>query len=104
MAVAKRATPTAPYDAPINSLSPDARAMFDAGRELWRYYHAQPSAIPDASFWDIRAHFQGFKPSGHMNPDSSDAGYNACLAALRAALKALAAKIRPKVYQHGFLR
>ena len=39
-----------------------------------------------------------------MNADSTDAGYNARIAALRAAVKALAAKIAPKVYEHGFLR
>lgn len=38
-----------------------------AGRALWRHYHAQPGALPDASFYDIRAFFQGFKPNGHMN-------------------------------------
>ena len=96
--------PQALYDAPINSLSPEARAVFDAGRELWRYYHAQPNAIPDASLWDIRAHFQKFKPNGDMNPRSEDAGYNERIAALRAAVKALAAKIAPKVFEHGFLR
>ena len=96
--------PSEPYGAPINSLSPDARAVLDAGRELWCYYHAQQTTLPDASFYDIRAHFQGFKPNGHMNPDSSDAGYNERIAALRSAVKALAAKIKPKVYEHGFLR
>lgn len=93
-----------PYGSPINSLSPEARAVLDAGRELWRYYHAQPVALPDASFYDIRAHFQGFKPNGHMNPDSYDAGYSERIAALRLAVKALAAKIKPKVYEHGFLQ
>ena len=57
-----------------------------------------------ASLYDIRAHFQGFKPNGHMNSDSSDAGYNERIAAMRSALKALASKIAPKVYEHGFLR
>ena len=76
----------------------------DAGRALWLYYHSQPNAIPDASFYDIRAHFQGFKPNGHMNPDSADAGYTARLAALRSAMRALASRIAPKVREHGFLR
>ena len=96
--------PQPPYNAPIASLSPESRAVFDAGRELWRYYHAQSNALPDASLYDIRGHFQGFKPNGHMNADSSNAGYNLRIAALRAAVKALAAKIAPKVYKHGFLR
>ena len=83
---------------------PEARAVLDAGRELWRYYHAQPGAVPDASFYDIRAHFQGFKPNGHMNPDSPDGGYTRLIAALRDAQKRLAAQIAPKVRLHGFLR
>jgi hypothetical protein len=84
--------------------SPAARAVFDAGRELWRHYHAQPNALPDASLYDIRAHFQGFKPNGHMNPDSADEGYSERIATLRSTLKALAAQIAPKVFEHGFLR
>lgn len=86
------------------SFSPAARAVFDAGRELWRYYHAQPRALPDASYYDIRAHFQGFKPSGHMNADSPDGTYTRLVGALRAAERALAAKIAPKVHEHGFLQ
>ena len=96
--------PQAPYDAPVDALSPAARAVFDAGRELWRYYHAQPNAMPDASLYDIRAYFQGVKPNGHMNSDSADAEYTYLIAALRSALKALAAQIATKVYEHGFLR
>ncbi len=86
------------------AFSPEAQAVFDAGRELWRHYHAQPGAKPDASYYDIRARFQGFKPNGHMNADSSDATYTALVGALRAAERALAAKIAPKVYAHGFLK
>ena len=85
-------------------LSPAARAVLDAGRELWRYYHAQPGANPNASYYDIRAHFQGCKPNGTMNAKSDDATYNAFLAALRAAHKVLAAQIEPKVYEYGFLK
>ena len=85
-------------------LSAEARAVMDAGRELWRYYHGQAGAVPDASYYDIRAHFQGFKPNGHMNPDSADAGYTERVSALRAAMRALAARLAPKVREHGFLR
>ena len=88
----------------IPAFSPAALAVFDAGRALYRYYHAQPGAIPDASLYDIRAHFQGFKPNGHMNADSPDPEYTRLIADLRAAERALAAKIAPKVRQHGFLR
>ena len=84
--------------------SPAARAVLDAGRELWRCYHAQPDANPNASYYDIRAYFQGCKPNGAMNAKSDDATYNALLATLRAAHKNLAAQIEPKVYEYGFLK
>ncbi len=90
------------------SPSAAARAVMDAGRELWRYYHAQPGANPNASYYDIRLHFQGVRlvASGkeQMNPVSGDAAYNALLADLRSAHKALAAQIEPKVYEYGFLK
>ena len=92
---------------PLNikdNLSPAARAVLDAGRELWRYYHAQPNANPNASYYDIRAHFQGCKPNGTMNAKSNDATYNSLLATLRAAHKALASEIELKVYEYGFLK
>ena len=95
---------------PVNpvQISPAARAVLDAGRELWRYYHAQPHANPNASYYDIRRHFQGMKTTAkgkeQMNPTSADETYNALLSALRAAMKKLAAQIEPKVYDYGFLR
>ena len=89
------------------NISPAARAVLDAGRELWRYYHAQPDANPDASYYDMRLHFQGVTTDAHgkskMNPTSEDATYNKLLANLRAAMKSLAANIEPKVYEYGFL-
>ena len=39
-----------------------------------------------------------------MNPTSNDERYNELLAGLKAAMKKLAAKIEPKVYEYGFLR
>ena len=91
-----------------DALSPAARAVLDAGRELWRYYHSQPGANPNASYYDIRLHFQGVKRTSsgkeQMNATSSDATYAALLANLRAAHRALAAHIEPKVYEYGFLR
>ena len=38
-------------------LSREAKAVMAAGRELWRYYHKQPKANPNASFYDIRLYF-----------------------------------------------
>ena len=84
--------------------SSSAQAVFAAGRELWRYYHQQPNSNPNASFYDIRAHFQGRDSSGKMNKDSKDEKYNQLIAHLRLTMKNLAAKIQPKVYEYGFLR
>ena len=88
--------------------SDEAKAVMDAGRELWRYYHAQPGANPNASFYDIRLHFQGStkdaKGKERMNNESSDARYTELLANLRAVMKHLARCIEPKVYEYGFLK
>ncbi len=97
--------------------SPEAIAVFDAGRELWRYYHVQPNANPNASYYDIREHFQGRSVprrgnsatsdqnlrKGRMNSRSEDAEYNRLLGNLKAAMEALRLKIVPKVYEYGFL-
>ena len=93
----------------LNSqLTTPARAVLDAGRELWRYYHAQPDANPDASYYDIRLYFQGSttdaKGKVKMNSSSGDATYTRLLGDLRAAMKRLAAHIEPKVYAYGFLK
>ncbi len=83
--------------------SPEATAVFDAGRELWRYYHAQPNANPNASYYDIREYFQGRNDKGKMNPKSDDAEYMRLLGNLKEAMEALRLKIVPKVYEYGFL-
>ena len=92
------------------TLSPEAQAVMDAGRQLWRYYHQQPIAKehPNASFYDIRLYFQGTKTtkSGkqQMNTESNDSTYTALIADLRQKLKELAKRIEPKVYEYGFLK
>ena len=89
-------------------ISSSARDVLDAGRELWRYYHAQPGANPNASYYDIRLHFQGVKKTAagkeQMNSLSGDPAYTELLAKLRNAHKVLAAKIASKVYEYGFLK
>ncbi len=84
--------------------SAEATAVFDAGRELWRYYHAQPNVNVNASLYDIKEYFQGRNDKGKMNNSSSDEHYNELVKALRDALKLLARKIEPKVYEYGFLK
>ena len=96
-------TPTEPL-----KFSQEAQAVLDAGRELWRYYHKQAGANPNASYYDIKMHFQGTKTTKNgkvqMNSTSEDATYNALLADLRQSMKLLAAHIEPKVYDYGFLK
>ena len=83
--------------------SPEAVAVFDAGRELWRYYHAQPAANPNASYYDIRAHFQGRNDKGKMNAKSDDAEYMRLWGELKEAMEALRQRIVSKVYAYSFL-
>lgn len=69
--------------------SSEAVAVFDASRELWKYYHIQPnwnlnhgdmevaatmglSYNPNASLYDIREYFQERNVAGKMNNKSSD--------------------------------
>lgn len=84
--------------------SPVAQAVFDAGRALWRYYLSRLDANLNASYYEIREHFQGRNNAGRMNATSFDPRYTELIAALRAAHRALGAAIEPKVYEYGFLR
>ena len=93
-------------DKPLE-FSKEAKAVFDAGREIWRYYHQnarQNDYKENASLYDIKEHFQGRNEKGRMNTRSDDEHYNGLMAALRLALKELAIKITPKIYEYGFLR
>lgn len=90
------------HAAPLE-FSPEAQAVFAAGRELWRYYHGQPEANPNAALYDIRLHFQGINERGTMNATSNDMHYNNLMDVLRSHLKDLAKRIEPKVYAYGFL-
>ncbi|MCU0393778.1 MAG: hypothetical protein MUE81_21915 [Thermoflexibacter sp.] len=93
--------------------SAEAQAVFEAGKALWTYYHKVIKEIPlssltketlNASFYDIRAFFQGRNEQGKMNNKSEDETYNELLDNLRDTLKILAQKIEPKVYEYGFLK
>jgi hypothetical protein len=96
-------TKTADINQPLE-FSSEATAVFDAGRELWRYYHNQKGVNTNASLYDIREYFQGRNPQGRMNSRSTDETYTQLIANLRDALKVLADKIKPKVYEYGFLK
>ena len=92
---------------PIDALSDEARAVLEAGKEIWMYYMTKPGIRVNASFLDIRAYFQGFKTTEKgktmMNSTSTDSHYMDLLADLRGKMKALEAHIEPKIYEHGFL-
>ena len=100
---------------PINTpliFSPEATAVFEAGRELWKYYHSQEFPVylggngynVNASLYDIKEYFQGRDKKGKMNNKSKDETYNQLIAILREKINILAQKIEPKVYLYGFLR
>ncbi|HTO15765.1 MAG TPA: hypothetical protein VLZ83_08335 [Edaphocola sp.] len=84
--------------------SEEAKNVFDAGRELWKYYHSQPNVNVNASFYDIRAHFQGRNAKGRMNSKSDDETYMELIGELRNKLNFLADKIKPKIYEYEFLK
>ncbi|WQW97769.1 hypothetical protein FE357_06725 [Helicobacter pylori] len=91
--------------------SPSASKVFDAGREVYRYYHTQDftnrsyNAI-NASLYDIKEFFQGRNAQGKLNlpAKAKDEYYKQLYANLQDALKDLAKEIQPKVYEYGFLR
>jgi len=95
--------PAAHYEVPLR-FSPQAKAVFDVGKELWKYYHAQPNCNVNASLYDIREHFQGRNENGKMNNKSIDENYSKLINNLRDSLKILAKKIEPKVYEYEFLK
>ncbi|GAA9190758.1 hypothetical protein BTM359_10960 [Helicobacter pylori] len=90
--------------------SQSASRVFDAGREIYRYYHKQDSTNPhynaNASLYDIKEFFQGRNAQGKLNPPvkAKDTYYKQLYANLQDALKDLAKEIQPKVYEYGFLR
>ena len=84
--------------------SEEAIAVFDAGRELWKYYHKQPNVNVNASLYDIREYFQGRNEKGRMNSKSNDEKYMELIGELRNKLNFLADKIKPKIYEFEFLK
>jgi hypothetical protein len=84
--------------------SETANAVRQAGLALWKYYHKQPNCNVNASLYDIREYFQGRDEKGKMNNTSDDETYNDLNTHLRDAIKTLANKIEPKIYEYGFLK
>ncbi|GAA9751982.1 hypothetical protein VN0186_14290 [Helicobacter pylori] len=90
--------------------SPSASRVFDAGREIYRYYHTQDfTNLPynaNISLYDIKEFFQGRNAQGKLNlpAKAKDEHYKQLYANLQDALKDLAKDLQPKVYEYGFLR
>lgn len=90
--------------------SQSALNVFNAGKEIYRYYHTQDSTNPhynaNASLYDIKEFFQGRNAQGKLNlpAKAKDEHYKQLYANLQDALKDLAKEIQPKVYEYGFLR
>ena len=85
--------------------SKEAKEIFEAGRELWKYYHKHDLININASYYDIRKFFQGVdSKSGRMNNKSIDETYNKLIGNLRERMKILSKKIEPKIYEFGFLK
>ncbi|MCQ2850199.1 hypothetical protein JT209_04270 [Helicobacter pylori] len=90
--------------------SPSASKVFDAGKEIYRYYHTQDFTNrpynANASLYDIKEFFQGRNAQGRLNSPTKakDKYYKQLYANLQDALKDLAKEIQPKVYKYGFLR
>ncbi len=90
--------------------SETALSVLNAGREIYRYYHAQDFTNYDyntnASLYDIKEFFQGRNAQGKLNPPvkAKDTYYKQLYVNLQDALKDLAKDLQPKVYEYGFLR
>ena len=97
---AKSFIPTKPI-----KFSKEAKDIFEAGRELWKYYHKHDLININASYYDIRKFFQGVdSKSERMNNKSIDETYNKLIGNLRERMKILSKKIEPKIYEFGFLK
>lgn len=85
------------------SLSPEARAVMDAGRDLWRKFHATRFEKkirdefrlnrPDVGWYQIRRALEA-------NADTEPVDFTP----FKAAYAALSGKLRPQVFELGFLR
>ncbi len=84
--------------------SREATNVFNAGRELWKYYHSQKLINANAALYDIKSYFQGRNDMGRMNAKSTDEKYTQLMSNLRQTLRMLADKIALKVYEYEFLK
>jgi hypothetical protein len=92
------------YDNKPREFSEQAKAVFNSGQELWKYYHSHKDININASLYDIREYFQGRNDNGRMNSRSDNETYTKLITELRDKLDLLADKITPKIYEYEFLK
>lgn len=88
------------------TFSPEAQAVLDEGKKIWQAYFKQSFNHkireelklnrPDVGWYQIRQALKAQNESGNSVPVS--------FAAFESAYKALSEKLRPQVYQYGFLK
>lgn len=86
------------------SFSVEALKVLNEAKNIYKYYHSQSNSFVNASFYDIREYFQGHDNKGKMNSSSEDKTYCELLNNFKDAYEILQEKIKPKVYEYGFLR
>ena len=90
--------------------SQEAEAVFKIGREIFAYYHTQDfSTKPynvNASLYDIKEFFQGRNDEGEMINirQVKNTHYKNLMDELADSLNTLAKKLKPKIYEYGFLK
>lgn len=84
--------------------STEALELFEAGRDLWKYYHINDSVNVNASLYDIKQYFQGKNDKGRMNARSNDVKYSELIGILKSKLDIVSQKIALKVYEYEFLK
>jgi hypothetical protein len=87
-------------------LSPEAKAVLEEGKKLWQAYFSSTDVRsvrdelklnrPDAGWYQVRKALQARNASGDFVPVS--------FKSFEEAYKALSEKLRPMVYELGFLR
>ncbi len=88
------------------TLSAEARAVLDAGRELWRAYFSRTMEFSirerlklnraDVGWYQVRNALKAYNETGDAVPVSFEA--------FEAAYRALGDKLRPQVFAYGFLK
>jgi len=94
--------PEVSYNRAPLKFSEEATAVFDAGRNLWHYYHAVPGCNVNASLYDIREYFQGRNDKGKMKNKSNDQTYMQLVATYERNSKNLQKKSSQKFMNTSF--